>query len=107
MKELNLQGRNDPATFDYLNKSYEGQENIVKRSTISLEEQELILEPLYMAFAKNCISEHSRLLSLLPSMTIALRGELENDHDSQIFIDALNDNIERMNVAFDSLFESK
>jgi hypothetical protein len=40
-------------------------------------------------------------------MTIALRGELENDHNSQTFIDALNDNIQRMNVAFDSIFENK
>lgn len=40
-------------------------------------------------------------------MTIALRAELENDENSQKFVDALNDNIKRMNVAFDSLFESE
>jgi hypothetical protein len=107
MKELNLQGRNDPATFDYLNKSYETQEGIVQRSTASLEEQEGILEPLYLEFAKKCMSEHGRLLSLLPPMTIALRGELGNDQDSQVFIDALNNNIERMNSAFDRLFVRK
>ena len=103
MKELNLQGHNNQATFDYLNKSYETQESIVNRSTASLDEQESILQPLYMDFAKKCISEHSRLLSLLPPMTIALRAELENDQNSQTFVDALNDNIKRMNVAFDSL----
>ncbi len=107
MKELNLQGRNDPATFDYLNKSYETQEGIVQRSTASLKEQKGILEPLYLEFAKKCMSEHGRLLSLLPPMTIALRGELGNDQDSQVFIDALNSNIERMNSAFDSLFVRK
>ncbi|MCM2681113.1 hypothetical protein [Echinimonas agarilytica] len=107
MKELNLQGRNDPATFDYLNKSYETQEGIVQRSTASLEEQEEILEPLYLEFAKKCMSEHGRLLSLLPPMTVALRGELGNVQDSQVFIDALNSNIERMNSAFDSLFVRK
>lgn len=107
MKELNLQGHNNQATFNYLNKSYETQEAIVERSKISLEEQESILEPLFLIFAKKCISEHSRLLSLLPPMTIALRGELENDQDSQTFVDALNENIERMNLAFDSLFERK
>jgi len=107
MKELNLQGHNNQATFDYLNKSYETQEGIVKRSTISLEEQQSILEPLFQVFAKQCLSEHGRLLSLLPPMTIALRGELDNDQDSKIFVDALNENIERMNLAFNSLFESK
>ena len=60
-----------------------------------------------MDFAKKCMNEHSRLLSLLPPMTIALRAELENDQNSQTFVDALNDNIKRMNVAFDSLFESE
>jgi hypothetical protein len=107
MKELNLQGHNNQATFDYLNKSYEIQEGIINRSTVSLEEQKSILQPSHMIFAKKCLSEHSRLLSLLPPMTIALRGELENDHNSQTFIDALNDNIQRMNVAFDSIFENK
>ena len=107
MKELNLQGHNNQATFDYLNKSYEIQEGIVNRSKASLEEQESILKPLYMDFAKKCMNEHSRLLSLLPPMTIALRAELENDQNSQTFVDALNDNIKRMNVAFDSLFESE
>jgi hypothetical protein len=107
MKELNLQGHNNQATFDYLNKSYEIQEGIINRSTVSLEEQKSILQPLHMTFAKKCLSEHSRLLSLLPPMTIALRGELENDQNSQKFVDALNDNIQRMNVAFDSIFESK
>ncbi|MFT5760736.1 MAG: hypothetical protein ACI9LM_005523 [Alteromonadaceae bacterium] len=106
MQELNLQGHNNQATFDYLNKSYDTQEAIVKRSSGSLEEQESILEPLHLIFSKKCISDHSRLLSLLPPMTIALRGELENDQDSKIFVDALNENIQRMNVAFDSLFES-
>ncbi|CAC9597626.1 hypothetical protein BPUTSESOX_2127 [uncultured Gammaproteobacteria bacterium] len=106
MKELNLQDHNNQATFDYLNKSYDVQESIVKRSTGSLEEQESILEPLHLLFAKKCMNDHGRLLSLLPPMAIALRGELENDQDSKVFIDALNDNIQRMNVAFDSLFES-
>lgn len=107
MKELNLQGHNNQATFDYLNKSYEIQASIVNRSKASLEEEESKMQPLYMDFAKKCMSEHSRLLSLLPPMTIALRAELENDQDSQTFIDALNDNIERMNIAFDSFFESE
>ncbi|MDC9497480.1 MULTISPECIES: hypothetical protein [unclassified Pseudoalteromonas] len=107
MKELNLQGHNNQATFDYLNKNYEIQESIINRSTVSLEEQKSILQPLHMTFAKKCLSEHSRLLSLLPPMTIALRGELENDQNSQTFVDALNDNIQRINAAFDSIFESK
>jgi len=107
MKELNLQGHNNQATFDYLNKNYEIQEDIVKRSKVSLEEQQSILDPLFQTFAKKCLSEHSRLLSLLPPMAIALRSELENDQNSQIFVDALNENIERMNLAFNSLFERK
>ena len=107
MKELSIQGRNDQAIVDYFNTCYETQEEIIQRSTISLEEQKTILGPLHMAFAKKCICEHSRLLSLIPPMTIALRAELENDQNSQIFIDALNDNIQRMNLAFDSLFETQ
>lgn len=106
LKELNLQGRKDPATFEYLNKSYEIQESIIKKHAENIEEQTSILEPLHSSFAKKCLSEHSRLLSMLPPMTIALRKELENDEDSQIFIDALNNNIERMNKVFDNLFPS-
>lgn len=40
-------------------------------------------------------------------MTIALRAELENDENSQVFVDSLNDNIKRMTLAFDTLFESE
>ena len=36
-------------------------------------------------------------------MTIALRRELENDGDSEIFVNALNENIARMNNAYDKL----
>lgn len=105
MKEFNLQGRSDKPTFDYLNNSYKLEEDIVKRNTKSIEEQESILKPLHINYAKNCIIEHSRLLSLLPPMIIALRNELDNDGDSEIFIDALNSNISRMNIAFRKLFE--
>lgn len=107
MRELNLQGHNNQANFDWLNKSYEAQDLIVKKSTISLEEQESILQPLHLDFARECMSEHGRLLSILPPMTIALRGELDNDENSLIFIQALNENIIRMNIAFSGLYEAK
>jgi hypothetical protein len=106
LKELSLQGRKDPAIFDYLNETYEVQEGIVQKNTKSKEEQLSTLEPLHISFTKKCLSEHSRLLSMLPPMTIALRKELENDEDSQIFIDALNHNINRMNNVFDNLLAS-
>jgi hypothetical protein len=106
LRELNLQGRRDPAIFDYLNNTYEVQEGIVQKNIKNKEEQLSILEPLHKSFTKKCLSEHSRLLSMLPPMTIALRKELDNDEDSQIFIDALNHNINRMNNAFDNLLAS-
>jgi hypothetical protein len=106
LKELSLQGRKDPAIFDYLNETYEVQEGIVQKNTKSKEEQLSTLAPLHISFTKKCLSEHSRLLSMLPPMTIALRKELENDEDSQIFIDALNHNINRMNNVFDNLLAS-
>ena len=107
MKELNLQGRKDPAIFDYLNKSYEIQEDIVKKSNESKEEQESILKPLHITFARKCIKEHSRLLTLLPPMTIALRNELDNAGNSEIFINALNESIQRMNITFDKMFTNE
>jgi len=107
MKEFNLQGRTDKNTFDYLNKSYELQEDIVKKSTNKLKEQQSILKPLHLEFAKKCISEHGRLLSLLPPMTVALRNELDNDGNSEIFVKALNSNISRMNDTFSNLFDEK
>lgn len=106
MKEFNLQGRNDQATFDYLNNGYNFQENIVKDSTDNLGKQKEILKPLHINFGRKCIEEHSRLLSLLPPMTIALRNELDNDGNSEVFINALNANISRMKTAFGSLFEN-
>ncbi len=104
MKEFNIQGKNDQATLDYLNNRYEFEENTVKTSTDSRKEQESILKPLHISFIKRCIEEHGRLLSLLPPMTIALRNELDNDGDSEVFINALNTNISRMNIAFGKLF---
>lgn len=106
MKEFNLQGRNDKQTFDYLEHSYKYQEDIVINSTKSIQEQESILKPLHIKYAKKCIEEHGRLLSLLPPMTIALRNELENDGDSKVFIAALNTNVSRMNTAFSKLFDN-
>jgi hypothetical protein len=104
MKEFNLQSRNDPATFDFLKQNYESQDNLIKRSTESKEQQESILKPLHLKFARKCLSEHSRLLSLLPPMTIALRDELDNDGNSEAFVNALSENIQRMNAAYDKMF---
>lgn len=104
MKEFNFQGRKDPNTFDYLSKSYQIQENIVVRSTIAMDEQKAILGPLNINYARQCIKEHARLLSLLPPMTIALRKELGNDGNSDVFVIALDNNISRMNKAFGGLF---
>jgi hypothetical protein len=39
-------------------------------------------------------------------MAIALRGELENNQDSKVFTEALNNNVQRMKAVLDSLFES-
>lgn len=103
MQELKLQGRNDPETFDYLNNCYATQNKIVEESTQSKEEQEKQLEPLHKAFMKKCISDHSRLLSMLPPMTIALRSELGNDENAQLFVNSLDSSIKRMNKAFDRL----
>lgn len=106
MKEFNLQGRNDKHTFDYLDESYKLQEDIIKSSNENIKEQKSILKPLHINYSKKCIEEHGRLLSLLPPMTIALRNELDNDGDSEVFIDALNGNISRMNAAFNKLFDN-
>lgn len=105
MKEFNLQGRNDQATFDYLNKSYEVQDEIAEKNQESLNEQSNTLKELHLKFMKRCIKEHGLLLSKLPNMTIALRNELDNNDNSAIFIEALDANIERMNAAFDGLFK--
>jgi len=106
MKEFNIQGREDPATFDYLKKSYEIQESTVIKNTEYKKEEESIIEPLHGEFARKCMGEHGRLLSLISPMTIALRSELDNDNDSEIFINSLNDNILRMNAAFENLLTS-
>ncbi len=104
MKEFNFQGRKDQNTFDYLNKSYGTQESIVVSSTEDMGKQIAILGPLNINYARKCIKEHGRLLSLLPPMTIALRKELDNDGDSDVFVTALNNNISRMNKSFGGLF---
>ena len=103
MKELNLQGRNDEGTFNYLNTSYETQDKIIEESIQNQDEQKDILQELHKEYAHNCISEHGRLLLLLPAMTVALRQELENDGDSQVFIDAINESVQRMKVSFEQL----
>ncbi|MFA7092230.1 MAG: hypothetical protein WC149_10300 [Arcobacteraceae bacterium] len=105
MKEFNLQGRNDKVIFDYLDNSYKFQEDIIKSTMKSIEEQELLLKPLHVNYSKKCIQEHCRLVSLLPPMTIALRNELNNNSDSEVFINALSVNVSRTNAAFGKLLE--
>lgn len=103
MKEFNLQGRSDEATFNYLNTSYETQDKIIEENQQHREEQKNILQGLHQEYCLNCISEHGRLLLLLPAMTIALRQELENDGDSQAFVGAINESVQRMKVSFEQL----
>ncbi|RUO65404.1 hypothetical protein SAMN06297229_1193 [Pseudidiomarina planktonica] len=103
MKEFNLQGRQEEAMFNYLNESYENQEKIIEESYASQNEQQGILKGLHREYCQRCISEHGRLLLLLPPVTIALRKELENDDDSQVFINAINESVQRMKLSFEQL----
>lgn len=103
MKELNLQGRCDENTFDFLNKSYETQEKIIKVNYTAQAEQEEILKGLYKEFCENCISIHGKLLLKLPPMTIAIRRELDNDKDSKIFEEAISESVKRMKKSFEQL----
>lgn len=103
MKELNLQGRRDENTFDFLNRSYETQEEIIKVNYTAQAEQKEILKELYIEFCKNCISVHGKLLLQLPPMTIAIRRELDNDKDSEIFQEAINESVKRMKKSFEQL----
>lgn len=103
MKELNLQGRRDENAFDFLNRSYETQEDIIKVNHTAQAEQKEILKELYGEFCKNCISIHGQLLLQLPPMTIAIRRELDNDKDSQIFQEAINKSVKRMKKSFEQL----
>jgi hypothetical protein len=105
VKEMNVRGSNDQSTYNYLRNIYETQSAIIDSNSKSKAEQEEIIKPLHISFSKECISQHGRLLSLIPPMTIALRNELENNGNSEVFIKALNENISRMNSAFEKLFD--
>jgi len=104
MKEFNLQGRNDKTTFDYLDRDYKFQESIVNENTQLMENEQEELGGIHRDFCKKCIEEHSRLISLLPAMTILLRNELENETNSEALIDAFIKNVKRMKLAFSKLF---
>lgn len=67
MKEFNLQGRSDESTFNYLNTSYETQDKIVEENRQRQDEQKNTLQELHQKYCQNCISEHGRLLLLLPA----------------------------------------
>ncbi|MGR5295350.1 hypothetical protein ACPV5U_02755 [Vibrio mediterranei] len=105
-KELNLQSRKDSSLYDYLNGNYELNDKISNRNNALKSEQESILRKLHVEFTQTCLQEHSRLLSKLPKMTIALREELESDENPAVFVAALNRNIERMSGAYDELLDN-
>mgnify|MGYP003676593616 CR=1 FL=1 len=102
-QEIDLQGKSNSGLIDSLSKSYEFQQNIAEKNSNSKKEQETILKSLTIDFLKICISEYSRLLSLLPPMTIAIRKELENDGESELFISAINESVKRMEASFEEL----
>lgn len=103
MKEFNLQGRTDQQTFDFLQSSYETQDKLVTDTSEAIEQQRAEMALLHKEFFKNCISEYARLSVSIAPMTIAVRQELDNDGDSQVFVDAINESMSRMESAFDNL----
>lgn len=104
IKELNLQYPKeiiDDSTFSYINKNYQIQEKILT-DTISLrDQQQQILDDTLALFWKECISVYCKLNLLLPPMCIALRRELNNNVDSQIFTDAVKNSVKEMKEIFD------
>ena len=105
MRDFNLKGEVDPATAEYLRGHYRLQDEIIDTNSKSKAKQLKILGPESLRFSKKCIAEQSKLSALVAPMTIALRNELENNGDSQVFTNALNQSISRMDIAFKKLYE--
>lgn len=106
MKEFNLQGRNDKAVFDYLERDYKFQDSIIIENTEAIKKTQDELDKMHIEFCKKCFEEHSRLISLLPSVAIALRNELETETDSQKIMISLNKNVERVKVVYSKIFNN-
>ncbi len=100
MKELNLQGGADQSTFEFLQSSYETQDQYKKETKENINEHRSILTPLHKEFAEKCISEYGRLSISIAPVTIAARQELDNDTDSELFENAINQSMAQMKDAF-------
>lgn len=103
MKEINIQGRTDKAIFDYLQSSYDSENKIAASANESIEKCRDEMAPLHKEFIKECITQYARLSVSVAPMTIAVRKELDNDNDSQIFVDAISESMSRMKAAFGKL----
>lgn len=93
---------NDKEHIQFLDQQFKHHEKIIQNSSASKAEEEDLLRNLHIQFARKCFSEHGRLLSEMSPMVMAMRLELETDKNHQVFVAALDSNIEKMNIFYES-----
>lgn len=106
LHEFSIKGEKNPPVFEYFVKMFEMHDGICNKNEELKNEQQLIMKSLMIEFFKKCIQVQANLHSKISPMTLSLRAELDNNVDSEIFVTALNDSINRMKDVFENLFDN-
>ena len=95
MKNLNLEGNQNPGAWDAVNRSFYFERAQIKEQQSIIDELWEIQNSEHLVYSRRCMDSFFQVSQLLPATVLSVRKELDLDISSEDYLDIFNENIER------------
>jgi len=102
MKNLNLEGNNDPALWDTINKNIAFEKNQELSYSNEINELWKLQNKEHIVFTRKCMAQFFEISGLLPHAVISVRKELDLEISEDAYLDIVNKNTEKGKKVFEN-----
>lgn len=104
MKNLNLEGNQDPALWKTINGNVDFEQKQYDKFQAQIAELWQIQNKEHLEFIRKCMNKFFEISALLPNAVLSVRNELDLEISSDDYLNIFNDNIEKGKKIFDDFF---
>ena len=101
MKNLNLEGNQDPALWKTINGNVDFEQKQYDKFQAEIAELWQIQNKEHLEFIRKCMNKFFEISALLPNVVLSVRNELDMEISIDDYLNIFNDNIEKGKKIFD------
>jgi hypothetical protein len=105
MKSLNLAGNNDTNTWSYVNESYDSECRERDKYHDEINSLWEIQNKEHREFTRKCMRTFFEITTLLPSIVLSVREELDLEISPEDYLNIYNANTKKAEAVFERFFE--